>query len=411
MGEAELAQLFVANDEFSELEQALDVFCPFEAVGMVNQEIRHGHFLSYIFDPNRPHGFGSDCLRALMAAATRAEGHFASSLALLDVHLMDFDSASVRREWRNIDILIEVPDQNLVVAIELKIDTNEHSGQLKKYRQIIQTEWPNRRHLFLFLTKHGDEPSEEDGKGWVSVELEQLARELVAVTRKRGNAHAVAMLIAYLAMLGRHHLNDDRLEGLAVSLWAKHREALEFLADRRPNALGDLFQRLVDGRENLANAITAQCDEPVVSDHWRPAAIRFAIPSWDAIPGFKSAVGFTPSNRIILIELVKAGSDYLRCYFQLGKGDPIMRKKLFDQLRDAGADVGKKDQPTKEWNRLASIRIPLKDIDDNPDLDAICGRVFAQVREFSAKHVPIYTAALRPLMKTDQVPSLRQSLS
>ena len=396
--ESLLADLFVTNDEFDELERALDVFCPFEAVGMVNREIHHGHFLSYIFDPNRPHGFGSDCLRALMAAVTRADSELSKSLTSLDVHMMDFDAATVRREWNKIDILIEVPDQNLVVAIELKIDASEHSGQLGRYRAAVEREWPSRRHLFLFLTKNGDEPSEKDGAGWIQVDLESLAGELAVVAKRgSGDSDAKAMLAAYLAMLGRHHLNDERLETLAASLWSKHREALEYLADRRPNSIGDLFKRLINCQVHLAEAISAQCGELVITDHTRPAAIRFAVPSWDDIPGFKSAEGYTLSNRLILIELVKAGPDYFRCYFQLGKGEKAMREKLFHCLRTSGADVGKKQQPTKEWNRLASLTISLKNIDDNPDLDALSERVFAQVKDFTAKHVPIYTKALKSL--------------
>jgi hypothetical protein len=393
--ESTLAELFIANDQFAELEQALDVFCPFEAIGMVNQEIRHGHFLSYIFDPNRPHGFGTDCLRALMAAASRTEEEISTKLSPLDVHLMDFEGATVRREWRKIDILIEVPNQNLIVAIELKIDAGEHGGQLKRYRDQIAAEWPDRTHILLFLTKRGDDPSLEDGQGWLPVDLQALAQELSLVAKRHvGDPAANAMLNAYLAMLGRHHLDDERIETLASNLWTKHREALEFLCDRRPNAVGELFRRLVDGRDELANAIWAQCDEEVIVDYWRRSAIFFAVPAWDKIGGFKSADGFTPSNRLILLEIAKAGSDYLRCYFLLGRGDNTMRHRLFSQLRDAGADVGKKQEPTKEWNRLASMRISLHNLEEDGDLDAATGRVFSQIREFAAKHVPIYTKAL-----------------
>lgn len=41
---SKLEQLFIANPEFEELEKEIDVFCPFEAIGMVRQEIRHSHF-------------------------------------------------------------------------------------------------------------------------------------------------------------------------------------------------------------------------------------------------------------------------------------------------------------------------------------------------------------------------------
>lgn len=394
----DLASLFVANDDFDQLERALDVFCPFEAVGMVRQEVRHGHFLSYIFSPQRPHGFGSACIRALMAAAARSSAANISGLGLLDIHMMDFDSAIVRREWRRIDILIEVPDHDLVVAVELKIDASEHSGQLSRYRDLVEAEWPNRRHLFLFLTKRGDEPSEQDGVGWLSVDLEAVASELAIVARKEvGSAEARQMLTAYLAMLGRHHLNDEELETLAARLWAKHPAALSFLAERQPDAIGSVFARLVEQREALAEAIASQCGLSVVVDHWRPAAILFAVPEWDLIPNFQSAEGFTASKRLILFELVKAGSDYLRCYFQLGRGDQEMREKLFHCLREAGADVGKKQHPTKEWNRLASITIPLKDLDDSPDIDAVANRVFYRVRDFASTHIPNFNDALESI--------------
>ena len=397
MDDDSLASLFVSNDEFDELEQALDVFCPFEAVGMVNQEIRHGNFLSYIFDPNRPHGFGTECLAALMRATARSQRGFGNSLSLLDVHLMDFQSARVRTEWNRIDILIDVPEQNLIVAIELKIDAKEHSSQLGRYRSVVQNEWPERRHLFLYLTKNGDEPSEGDGEGWQSVELRELAGELRALaTKGSGDSAARAMLNAYLAMLGRHHLDEERLEELAANLWAKHREALEFLSDRRPDAAGDLFKRIVDDSHALAEQITAQSGEPVTVDYCRRASVYLAVPVWDTINGFKCAEGFTPSNRLLLLEVTKAGADYFRCYFILGRGNQEMREKLFFQLKQAGADVGKRSQLTKEWNRLASFRISLKDI-DNQDLDTLNGKVLAQVRDFASKHIPIYTRALKSL--------------
>ncbi|MEE9433786.1 MAG: PD-(D/E)XK nuclease family protein [Sphingorhabdus sp.] len=398
MDEILLSDLFVANDDFDELEQALDVFCPFEAVGMVNQEIRHGHFLSSIFDPNRPHGFGSDCLRALMAAATRAEGQFVSSLTPLDVHMMDFDGATVRREWRNIDILIDVSDQKLIVAIELKINANEHSGQLRRYREIVQKEWPDCNHLFLFLTKHGDEPSEEDGEAWLSVELDKLANELTVVAKRgSGDSGAKAMLNAYIAMLGRHHLSDPKLETLAASLWAKHSEALNFLAERRPDNFGRLFEILTDRASEIADSISKKSKIEVEADFHRPAALRFAVPEWDKIDGFCSADGFTLSNRLILIEIVKASgaSSALRCYFLLGKGDKNMREKLHQTLEGAGATNGRR--LTKDWNRLASKSFKLGDIEDESDVEKIAERVAPQIIEFIASKLPSFRDALGPL--------------
>lgn len=397
MDDSTLSSLFVANDKFSELERAFDVFCPFEATGMISQELRHGHFLSYIFDPHRPHGFGSECLAALMRAAIRTAGRLAD-LSLLDVHLMDLQGAIVRREWKNLDILIEVPDQRLVIAIELKIDAKEHGQQLSTYRKNVEGKWPEHRHLFLFLTKNGDDPSELAGAGWQSVELEQLAAELETFSRRRsGHVTANTMLDAYLSMLRRHHLNDEKLEELAASLWAKHREALEFLADRRPDALGDLFKRFIDDQITLAQEISQGCKHGVVVDYCRAAAIYFAIEEWDAVPQFKSAVGFTPSGRLLLLQLEKA-VDCLRCYFIIGRGDAEVRQKIFSRLKDAKCDLGEKNkQLAKDWSRLASFKIPLKDL-DGQDLDGRALEVRKRIKDFASKHIGQYTDALRPLM-------------
>jgi PD-(D/E)XK nuclease superfamily len=399
--ESNIAQLFVANEIFDELELALDIFCPFEAVGMVRQEVRHGHFLSYILDPQRPHGFGSACIRALMAAAAKSDNGIAFDLNPLDVHLMDFDGTLVKREWRRIDILLEVPDAKLVVCVELKIDASEHSGQLRRYRQIVEAEWPKHRHLFLFLTKRGDEPSDDDGNGWLSVNLDTLVSELkVIADQGSGSTDAKGMLSAYLSMLRRHHLNDERLEELAGKLWAKHQEALEFLSDRRPDAFGEVFQILSSRKDEIAQKITKQCGVEVCLDHSTPANIRLAVKAWDKIPDYLCSEGFTPSKRLIVIEIIKASSsdDTLRCYFQLGKGNPIMREKLFFKLKEKEADVGKKAKPTKEWNRLASVTITKVRGAEDLDLVEAADLVEARIITFLTKHIPIYHAALSELI-------------
>ena len=104
MDEAKLESLFVGNELFEQVEQHLGVFCPFEAVGMVRQEVRHANFLRYCLDPQRPHGFGTDCLRALMRASALAQQdqddcNSCDVIAPLDVHVLDLDGAELRQEW------------------------------------------------------------------------------------------------------------------------------------------------------------------------------------------------------------------------------------------------------------------------------------------------------------------------
>ncbi|PVB61272.1 hypothetical protein DCO57_13640 [Labrenzia sp. 011] len=52
-----------SNNDFENFEQRISHFCPFEAIGMVRQEIRHSNFLSFILDPNNSHPFGDRLLK------------------------------------------------------------------------------------------------------------------------------------------------------------------------------------------------------------------------------------------------------------------------------------------------------------------------------------------------------------
>ncbi len=50
----------------------------------------------------------------------------------LDLHLLDIEVVEVRREWRNIDLLLIVPGAKLVVAIELKIGASQSKSLTEK---------------------------------------------------------------------------------------------------------------------------------------------------------------------------------------------------------------------------------------------------------------------------------------
>jgi len=404
--ETALEKLIIGNEAFDEIEHAFDRFCPFEAVGMVRQEVRHGHFLSYILDPQRPHGFGSECLRALMNAATKAAysgpGSDLGLISPLDAHLMDFELARVKREWRNIDLLVEVPSERLVVAIELKIDASEHSGQLGKYRRVVEQSWPSDagwRQLFIFLTKRGDEPSDEDGAGWVSVELDALACELDAVAnRKSGSDDARQMLSDYLTMLRRHHLSNDRLEELASKLWAQHREALDFLMDQRPDATGELFRRLYDQRENLAARMSEAAGVVIEPDHCTPSLLRFAAPAWDALPGMLDA-NWTTSKRLILIEVAKGGKGNrtISVRFVLGRGNAASRQNIYDALRTAGVVLGVRGTLSPEWNRLARKNLVVLPEEGEFDPEQQIGKLGDALAQYAREHVQPYDKAMASL--------------
>ena len=66
---------------------------------------------------------------------------------------MDLSKVEIQREWKNIDILIKL--ENVVVCVENKVLSKEHSNQLKRYKEIIENQFPNHHQTFVYLTPEG----------------------------------------------------------------------------------------------------------------------------------------------------------------------------------------------------------------------------------------------------------------
>ncbi len=61
-----LEEFVVENDALRELETRIGRFNIFDALGIVNQEIKHSNFLAWLLDPAESHGQGGLFLRAFL---------------------------------------------------------------------------------------------------------------------------------------------------------------------------------------------------------------------------------------------------------------------------------------------------------------------------------------------------------
>ena len=156
---ASLEAFVVDNQELEQLESLLAEFNIFEAVGAVQQELRHSDFLAFLLDPSNSHGLGDTFLKRLLKRVLI--GFSNPPLSAVEIDVADLHEAVVWREWRHIDILIHDPATKLVCAIENKVGSAEHSGQLHRYRETVLAEFPDHSKIFVYLTPEGDTPSDD----------------------------------------------------------------------------------------------------------------------------------------------------------------------------------------------------------------------------------------------------------
>jgi hypothetical protein len=120
MSERALLESFVVNNpDLERLEALLAEFNIFEAVGAVRQELRHSDFLAFLLDPGGNHRLGDAFLKRLLKHVLVSAAE--PPVSAVEIDAADLDDAGVRREWQNIDILINDPANNLVCALEEKI--------------------------------------------------------------------------------------------------------------------------------------------------------------------------------------------------------------------------------------------------------------------------------------------------
>ena len=204
------------NDELLQLEERIGRFNIFDALRATRDELKHSNFLAWLLDPTESHGQGALFLKAvLMDLLPRArENGFEVPVSPIQIDAAELHGLEVRREWRNLDLLIKCDEPAFVIAIENKIDSAEHSEQLSRYKRTVAQEFPSRAALFVFLTREGDEPSDED---WCPTSYRDLHRVLSRVAKTHGpniGDDVRTFLDHYLRLIGSRFMDDPQIDDL-----------------------------------------------------------------------------------------------------------------------------------------------------------------------------------------------------
>ena len=91
-----------------------------------NAEIRHSNFLSWLLNPRQNHGLSDLFLKRVLKDIVPNQRY--DWIDEFKIDLIDLSNVEIRREWKNIDILIITSEY--AVCIENKIASKGHSNQL-----------------------------------------------------------------------------------------------------------------------------------------------------------------------------------------------------------------------------------------------------------------------------------------
>ena len=222
----------------------------FDVLKISKAEIRHSNMLAWLLNPNENHGLGDGFLRGILHRLV--EGQSLRSYDVFDVFLLDCYSFSVEREWKNIDILLISTKEKLVIAIENKVGSHEHSNQLNRYREILERDYAECDRIHIFLTPDGEAPSDEEN--WIILTYEDLVEVLEDLCAKRELMPEAKLLIDnYISVVRRDIVKDPKLIEICNKIYNEHKRALDLIYENRidnksqlRNIMNDVLYELCD---------------------------------------------------------------------------------------------------------------------------------------------------------------------
>jgi len=370
-----LEQFVVDNEDLEHLESLLDQFNIFEAVGMVRQEIRHSNCLAFLLNPSASHRLGDIFLKTFLKRLLLGANN--ASVSSIEIDIANLADTQVRREWKNIDILLFSETSQIVCVIENKVDSQEHSNQLYRYREIVLNQFKDFKHIFVYLTPTGLLPnSDEDQQHWLPYSYDKVVALLDDVSnryRPTIGSDVRTLIQHYSSLIKRHLMEDSEIAQLCRKIYWQHKEALDLIYEHRPDLEAEVF-------EMIKERVNSTPSDKVVSDYSQPARklLRFAIPQWDALSFQKTCGGWTKSNRILLFEFeVRQPNVYL--VLTLGPGELSNRVAIFEALNNHDILGWTGDKPEKDKKWVTLIRRP---VSGNISPDASISDLSEEIQNF-----------------------------
>lgn len=386
------------DSDFQSLSMMEEQFNIFDALGTRRQELRHSDFLSYILDPNRPHGLGDNFLRDFLLDVTQeSEIDYPQAFHGIPLRIESLDDVQVSRERLNIDILLRLPEKWLVV-IENKVGAKEHGKQLIKYEEQAKTNLGGLPTLFIYLTPNGQPASR---RNWLPVSyslVHKLAKKWSDVSST--SAEVKTALSDYADYLEGHVLEDSKVAELCRSIYKRHKQAIDLLSEHVPTPKDfylDLAQEVMD---QLAK------ERKVALDSKYRKVNRFYDRRLETLlPQVAKKGAWTESGKGLLFEW-EIDADHLRVDLVIGPMSDYNRQYVVEslstqenlQLLKRIPDLSTVTKVGKRWAHFTKTPvIPFAQIYDDMELestDALINDLKVKVEKILDVHYNILRAIL-----------------
>ena len=365
------------DENFDRLDLGLQNPNIFQILRISKTEIRHSNFLAWLLDANQSHKLGDIFLKRFIRQVFTSEKFH--DVNQIDVEELDLSKVQILREWKNIDILILL--ENVVVCIENKVLSKEHSNQLNRYRKIIDENFKDYRKTYVFLTPEGDLTDDETeiyepiSYNFIIETLEKI----ISIYGESVNDQVKNYIKDYITIIKRELMKTDQLTILSQKIYQNHKELLDFIYEHKPEVVDDLRKSM---REELPKRNWIEGSE-------NKYYVRFLTPKIKDLIYYnvETKNGWTKKESFLFEIVLYPSSNQLTFKTVISPSDPEYNcKRLEDILLEIDGFSGSKG---KKWlvNIIKKEKFSYDDIPtmSSEELQGIINKFFDKISPVIAK--------------------------
>ena len=404
----------ILDEDFTNLQNlASEEVNLMEILGIAKKELQHSNFLAWLFNPNESHNLGDFAIKEFIKLYYR-ENQFEdlglqTKLSVFDFVHLDFDDLEIKREHKNIDLILLSRKNEFCIVIENKIYSTEGKGQLKKYRSWIESEYPNFKYkIYIFLSLFEQDISEEEKDYYLKLDYTHIVKLIEQIIQTRNLAEKSRFVFEqYLQTLKSMLNQNEEIEIIAQNLYQKYKSAFNLVLK-----YAEPTERGLMSNNNLIELIK---NEPKIrlinsSKTWITFHPNFL---YEILPELKEkeivSQNHDLTNDFEFLFEFSVRKDFITFACKIGRGNQITRKKLYEIYSRHNSffdKVIKKDgRLSKEWHQAYQKKIVSKNEyekyleEEDFDINQLIEKRFRDVID---KDLPIIEKMFREEIKLTQ---------
>ena len=204
---------------------------------VAHKELQHSNLLAWLFDPNGTHKLNDFFIKEFIKLYYKENEYkdlgSKKSLSVFDFINLNFSDLEIKREHKNIDILILSKSNRFCIMIENKIYSNERKGQLTKYRKYIEDKYPEYKYkIYIYLSLFEQDISENESENYVKLTYQHIKKlinqildnESIAIT-----TNTSFVLTQYVQTLKTLMNENQEIEKIARELYKKYKSSFDLV--------------------------------------------------------------------------------------------------------------------------------------------------------------------------------------